>query len=184
MTTPTKITLLLLAPLAVLAAGCAGGGYQAQGDFNPDANPGYQWRSLYREDIQTVAVPIFTTRSFQRGVENNLTRAVIQQLERRTPYKVVPRDRAQTVLEGEIEAVEVNVISQSDESLQPQEQVLTLRVTFTWKDIRTGRVLVERRNFTQSATYYPTLGEGRFIGTQSATEKLATAIVQQLESDW
>lgn len=179
-------------PMSVLGAavlagllgltGC--GGYQSSGDFNPDANRGYQWKSLYREDVQTVAVPIFTTRSFQRGVENTLTKAVIQQLELRTPWKVVPRDRAQTILEGEIESAEVNVVSQSPDTTLPQESVLTLRVNFTFKDIRTGRVLVERKGFIQSATYYPTLGEGRFVGTQSATEKLALAIVQQLEADW
>jgi hypothetical protein len=117
-------------------------------------------------------------------VENTVTQAVIKQLELRTPYKVVPRDRAQTILEGEIDSVEVDVISSSDQTVLPQEQLLTLSVNFTWKDIRTGRILVERRKFTQSATYYPTLGEGRFVGTQSASEKLAISIVQQLEADW
>jgi len=176
--------ILIVAAAVFVALAASGCNYQTTGDFNPDVNRGYQWRSLYREDIQTVAVPIFTTRTFQRGVENNLTKAVIQQMELRTPYKVVPRDQAQTILEGEIESVEVDVISSSGQTVLPQEQLLTFRVNFTWKDIRTGRVLVDRRSFTQSATYYPTLGEGRFIGTQNATEKLAIAIVQQLEADW
>lgn len=169
-----------LAALSVLP-GC---GYQTTGDFNPDTNYGYKWKSLYREDIRTVAVPIFTTRSFQRGVENQVTRAVIQQLELRTPYKVVPRDRAQTLLEGEIEEVAVRTVSQNPDNLLPQEQTLTIRVNFTWKDIRTGRILVERRAFAQSAAFYPTLAEGRFVGTQTAAEKLAVALVQQLEADW
>lgn len=179
----TKRTLILAASVmaAVSNIGC---NYQSTGSFNPDVNRGYQWKSLYREDIQTVAIPIFTTRSFQRGVENNLTRAVVQQMELRTPYKVVPRDRAQTILEGEIDSIETDVISSSDKTTLPQEQLLTIRVNFTWKDIRTGRVLVERRSFVQSSSYYPTLGEGRFVGTQNATEKLAIAIVQQLEADW
>ena len=172
--------LLLLLTLAA-PVGC---NYQATGDFNPDVNRGYEWRSLYREDVQTVAVPIFTTKSFHRGIENGLTRAVIQQLELRTPYKVVSRDRAQTILEGEIDAVEVETISRSGGTLLPQEQMMTVRVNFVWKDIRTGRVLVERRGFTQSATFYPTLGESRFTGTQNVTERLAVAIVQQLEADW
>jgi hypothetical protein len=183
MTSLRSITLGTLLAAVVLGGGL-GCNYQSNGDFNPDANRGYQWKSLYRENIQTVAVPIFTTRSFQRGVENDLTIAVIHQLELRSPYKVTPRDRAQTILEGEVEAVDVSTISQSSSSLLPQEQLLTIRVNFTWKDIRTGRVLVERRSFTQSTAYYPTLGEGRFVGTQTATDKLAVAIVQQLEADW
>jgi outer membrane lipopolysaccharide assembly protein LptE/RlpB len=171
--------LLVLAP--ALLGGC---GYQTNGSFNPDANRGYEWKSLYREDIQTVAVPIFATRSFQRGAENDLTKAVIAQLELRSPYKVVPRDRAQTILEGEIEAIDVNTVSQDAQTLLPLEQELSMTVNFTWKDIRTGRIIVERRSFKQTAIYYSKFGEGRTQGTLSATEKLATAIVQQLEADW
>lgn len=176
--------LSILALGSLIGLTTAGCNYQASGDFNPDVNRGYEWRSLYREDIQTVAVPIFTTKSFNRGVENGLTRAVVQQLELRTPYKVVSRDRAQTILEGEIDGVEVDTISSSGQTLLPQEQMLTIRVNFVWKDIRTGRILVERRSFSQAATFYPTLGEGRNTGIQNATEKLAIAIVQQLEADW
>lgn len=178
---PSSRTLILLASAWLAAGGC---GYQSEGSFNPDANRGYEWKSLYREDVQTVAVPIFTTRTFQRGVENTLTKAVIQQLELRSPYKVVPRDRAQTILEGEVESVDVQTQSQSPNALIPQEQLLTVTVNFTWKDIRTGKIIVERRSFKQSSSYYPTLGEGRTQGTLNATEKLATAIVHELEADW
>lgn len=172
---------LLLTALLGLLAGC---GYQASGDFDPDVNQRYQWKSLYRTDFQTVAVPIFTTRSFDRGVETRLSSAVIKQIEQRTPYKVVARDRAETVLEGEIEDVEVNTISQSPIVVIPQEQQLTIRCSFTWKEIKTGRILVERKGFSQSVAFYPTLGEGRFVGTQDAVEKLAVAMVQQLEAEW
>jgi hypothetical protein len=61
---------------------------------------------------------------------------------------------------------------------------MIVTVNFVWKDLRTGRILVERRNFEQTATYYPTLGEGRFVGTQLAVEKLSLGIVQELQSDW
>lgn len=180
----TRILLNALIALAGMTAMSGCGSYQSTGDFNPNANPGYQWKSLYREDYQSIAVPIFTSRSFQRGVETEVTRAVVQQMELRSPYKVVPRDRAQTILEGEIDSVEVNTLSNDLDTTLPQEQTLTIRINFTWKDIRTGRILAERRGFTQSATYYPTQGEGRFTGTQSAVERLAIAIVQQLEADW
>lgn len=171
---------LALAP-ALLLTGC---GYQSTGDFNPNANAGYQWKSLYREDYQSVAVPIFTSRTFQRGAENELTRAVIHQMELRTPYKVVPRDRAQTILEGEIEGIEIRTLANDMDNTLPQQQAMTIRVNFVWKDIRTGRILCERRDFIESASFYPTLGEGRFIGTQAVAERLALAIVQELEADW
>jgi len=145
---------------------------------------GYQWKSLYREDVQTVAVPIFSNRSFRRGVEFQLTKAIINQLEAQSPYKVVPRDRADTILEGEITDIFIHTYSSDPSTGVPQDQIYTVRVNFTWKDLRTGKILADRRRFDQTATYYPTLGEGRFIGSQESVERLALAIVQEMQADW
>jgi Lipopolysaccharide-assembly len=162
----------------LLLWGC--GGYKQGGD----GDSGYHWQSLYRQDVRTVAVPIFTTRSFDRGVEFNLSQAVVKQIEATTPYKVVPASRADTILEGQVTDVQISTLSTDPNSAIPQEQMLGLTVDFTWKDQRSGRILVERRGFEQTATYYPTLGEGRFVGRQQAVEKLALAIVQELQADW
>jgi lipopolysaccharide assembly LptE-like protein len=169
--------------LALFTSGCGynqGGG----GDKGNDKGGGYNWSSLYRSDVRTIAVPIFTTRSFDRGTEFNLSEAVVKQIEATTPYKVVPRERADTILEGQVVDVSVSTLSTDPNSAIPQEQLLGLTIDFTWKDLRTGRILVERRGFEQTATYYPTLGEGRFTGRQGAIEKLALAIVQELQADW
>ncbi len=162
---------------AVALAGC---GYK-QG---ADSGSAYHWSSLYRQDIRTVAVPIFTTRSFERGVEFGLSQAVVKQIEATTPYKVVPAERADTVLEAQVVDVQVSTLSTDPNSAIPQEQSLGLTIDFLWKDLRSGRILVERRGFEQTATYYPTLGEGRFVGRQQAIERLALAIVQELQADW
>jgi hypothetical protein len=175
---------LVITAALLVVNGC---GYRQGGSApttNPSADNRYHWSSIYRQDVRTVAVPIFTNKDFQRGVEFGLTKAIVNQLEARTPYKVVPRERADTILEGEILAVRVNTLSEDRLSAIPQEQLLDITVNFTWKDLRTGKILVSRRGWEQTATYYPTLGEGRWTGTQVATEKLAVAIVQELQSDW
>lgn len=170
----------LAASSLVLVMGCS---YQQSGE-TPDPNSNYQWRSLYREDVKSVAVPIFANKDFNRGVEFSLTEAIVKQIEARTPYKVMPRERADTILEGEVVSVSRNVISNDAQAAIPQEQLYTVRVNFVWKDIRTGRILCERRNFEQTAVYYPTLAEGRFIGQQQNAEKLAAGIVSELAADW
>jgi hypothetical protein len=162
--------------LLMILAGC---GYSNGGE-----SKGYNWSSVYRKDVSTVAVPIFTSTSYARGVEFSLSKAIVNQIEANTPYKVVPRERADTILEGEIVSVHVNTISEDRLAAIPQEQLLDITVNFTWKDLRTGQVLVSRRGWEQTATYYPTLGEGRWTGTQAAAEKLALAIVHELQSDW
>jgi hypothetical protein len=175
---------------------CTGCGYQsapapAAGAAQPGSTPtskagaaGYHWSSLYRDDVHTVAVPIFTNRSFRRGVEFALTKAIVNQLEATTPYKVVPREHADTILEGEVLDTHIRTISPDIRTGLPQEQLYIVRLNFTWKDQRTGRILVERRRFEQSATYYPTAGEGIYVGNQQNVERLAVAIVQELQADW
>ncbi len=176
---PGRATLAL-----ILCASLAGCGYQHSGNYDKPTQSGYQWHSLYREDLQTVAVPIFGSRDFRRGYEFTLSKAIVNQLEAHSPYKVVSRERADTILEGELVRAEVNTLSRAYREGIPQEQLMTLTVNFIWKDLRTGRILLERKNFQQTAAFYPTLGEGEFKGGQQAVEKLALGIVQEMQADW
>jgi hypothetical protein len=174
--------LNLLVVMVALAA-VAGCGYH-NGDAGGADSGGYHWSSVYRQDIRTVAVPIFKSTVYERGIEFSLSKALVQQIEANTPYKVVPRERADTILEGEIVSVKVDTLSSGRLNAIPQEQLLDIMVDFTWKDLRTGKILVARRGVEQATTFYPTLGEGRATGTQAASERLALSIVQELQADW
>jgi hypothetical protein len=168
----------LITIVLCFASGC---GYSTVGS---EPVGGYQWHSLYPEDVKTIAVPIFTNKSFRRDEEFRLTKALVTQIEAKTQYKVVPRERADTVLEGEITSIDVERVSDDAETAVPQENLYKVIVDFTWKDQRTGRIRVSRQNFEQDSTFYPTLGEGEFVGSQEAAEKLASGIVEQLQADW
>src|SRR5215471_8417063 len=50
---------------------------------------GYTTQPNYDECIKTVYVPIFENKTFRRGLEFDLTRAVIREIESKTPFKVV-----------------------------------------------------------------------------------------------
>lgn len=145
---------------------------------------GYTHGSIFRSDIRTVAIPAFGTKSMSRGDEIALSQALVTQIESRTPYKVVPVGRADTVLEGMVIGTGVGTVSADNYTALPQEHLYTISVDFTWKDLRTGQILVERRNFEQSSAYYPTMGEGRFHGRTAAAEALAASIVDELQGDW
>lgn len=168
---------IFVAGLALAASGC---GYSSA----DKGSSGYTWGSTFRKDVKTVAIPAFGTKSFQRGDEVLLTQALVAQIESRTPYKVVPAERADTILEGVVTSAGSGTVSASPFTALPQEQTYTMSVDFTWKDLRTGQILVERRNFDQTSTYYPTLGDGRFVGKQQVAEALAGSIVDQLQGDW
>jgi len=99
-------------------------------------------------------------------------------------YKIVDQSRADTILEGEILRVRVRTISGDRLANIPQEQLYNVTVNFVWRDLRTGKILVERKDFEQAAPYYPTLGEGQFTGAQQNVERLALAIVHELQAPW
>jgi hypothetical protein len=173
--------LLLVLTMLIPLAGC---GYSQGGGENNKQQGGYHWNSLYREDIQTVAIPIFSTKDYRRGIEFRLTEAVIKQLELHAPYKVVPKERADTILEGQVTSVRVGTLSRDFQTNLPREQELVVTVDLTWKDLRTGKILLQRHGLQQDAVFHPQLGEGEFVGAQQAIERFALVIVQEMQADW
>jgi hypothetical protein len=153
----------------------SGCGYTMMGQNNAN---------LFRKEIHTVAVPVFVNRTFRRGLETDLTKSVIQQMEEHSPYKVVPRERADTILECQIEAASTATLSFDIYSGLPQDQIFTVVLSFTWKNLRTGEVLVQRKNFDQRSDFFPALGESESVGSADAIQNIALGIVQELQKDW
>jgi hypothetical protein len=170
--------------LLVAGIGLAGCGYNQSGSEKNRLEGGYHWNSLFREDLQTVAVPIFTNTTFRRGYEFRLTEAVIKQLEAHAPYKVVPRERADTILEGQITDVRVVTASRDYRTNLPREQLMTITLDLLWKDLRNGQILMQRKGLAHQAVYFSPLGEGEFVGSQETVEDMARVIVEQMQADW
>src|SRR5947208_344009 len=64
---------------------------------------GYTTQPNYDTSIHTVHVPIFKNDTLRRGLEFELTRAVVREIEAKTPYKVVSDcNHADTELTGTI----------------------------------------------------------------------------------
>jgi hypothetical protein len=146
---------------------------------------GYTNRPLFRDDIRTVAVPIFKTGRtlFRRGLEMQLTEAVIKQIESRTPYKVVPRDRADTVLDGEVLAFTERVLTETPRN-EPREVQVTVTVRMLWRDLRSGEVLREARRLSENATFVVDVGETEAQATLDSFDDLVERIVELLETDF
>lgn len=165
-----------IASTLLLLAGC---GYQSAG-----SDKGWHWGSVYRGDIHSVFVGIAKSKDFHRGVEFQLTDALDKKIEEFTPYKIEPRERADTELDIEIVSITPTVLELSPYTATPQEEQYMLVVNFTWKEIQTGKVLASRQSFAQTTTYYPNLGEGQYTASQSAVEGLALGIVNEMEGPW
>ncbi len=166
-------TLLLIMWMAL--AGCA-----------TDPTQGYTSMSVFRDDVQTVAIPIFENDTYFRDVEFDLTDALIKEIEARTPYKVVNRTRADTILIGRVRKVELDQLSKSRLTGLSEEVILSVTIDFKWQHQLTGKLLVERQQFQGQSLFVPSQpsGEPIELGRFAAVQQLARDIVNEMQAPW
>jgi hypothetical protein len=168
-------TILLLG----LSSGCLGLGY----------NVGT--KSLFGHDIKTVYVPIFESELERHGIAERLTEAICKRIEARSPYKVVGRPDADSVLTGKIKS-ERKAVAISNGFNDIREQQRTLSVFITWKDRRNN----ELRQFEaipwneSSATvkamnhFLPEFGQSVATVEMEQIDRIADQIVGMMETPW
>lgn len=150
-----------------------------------DPTVGYSSRSLYRTDIRTVCIEMFESESFRRGIEYELTRALAQQLELHSPFKVVSDARkADTILYGSINRVTEKNLIQQRELDRPLASEVVLVVTVTWKDQRSGEFIMDSQRIMVAGDYAALLGTGRTGAAKEAANKAALRIIEAMEDTW
>jgi len=106
---------------------------------------GYTTAPNYDKSIRTIRVPIFKNLTMRRGLEFDLTRAVIREIEAKTPFKVVgPNCDADTELTGTIISYNKNIVNRNQLN-EVREAETTLAVEVVWKDLRTGEIISRPR---------------------------------------
>jgi len=165
-----------LAIVSTTMSGCADGA----GPF------GYHSEPPFSTSVATVAVPIFENETFERGVEYELTEALVKEIELRTPYKVVGEATADTVIEGTVVSANRRLFSRTPDAAVPQEAQFAVAARFQWKDLRNGEVLARRGRLSGSGEYVPTRPAGESFETaqHGAVSELARGIVAVMRSDW
>jgi hypothetical protein len=153
--TVARVGALLLAAVALVLPSCGWDGHFTV--------LGYTTRPNYDTKYKTVRVPIFKNKTFwaiepNPGMEMDLTRAVIREIEAKTPYKVVQCD-ADTELIGTI--INFTKIPLSYNQLNEiREGETTLTVELVWKDTRTGEILTLARRPVDRAPLPAQLPDG------------------------
>ena len=157
MTTRPSSRVLVLVASAALLAGC---GYSLRGSL-----PGH---------IRTVAIPIFANKTQEPAVENLLTRAVVEAFVSSGRLKVVRREDADSILEGEITGYQLNPLSYNRQA-NVQEYRLTVTLNLQFKDVKKNEVLWHQEGLQQTADFQV---QGQVSQTISSEESaLRTAAV-------
>jgi len=115
--------------LVLMISGCADGHFTVLG---------YTTKPNYDCDIKTVYVPLFKNDTMFFHLEDELTRVVIQEIEGKSPFKVVNSpSRADTELLGRIVNLNKTLIN-SNQIGEVREAQTVLGVEVVWRDLRPG----------------------------------------------
>ena len=167
------LTLLLL-------PGCASLGYQVGS------------HSLFGQDIQTVHVTTVDADPTRRHLAERLTEEICKRIEERSPYKVVGRSSADSVLECRIVGNKQRV-SLVDGFNDPRQKSGELTLEVQWRDRRSRDIrqfdsLVWNNDggtrITASDAMVAEFGHSLLTSEQQQIDRIANQIVGMMELPW
>jgi hypothetical protein len=164
---------------------------------------GYTTQPNYDTSIHTVRVPIFKNDTLIQGLEFELTRAVVREIEQKSPFKVVSAGcPADTELTGTIVTYNKILINR-DQLNEVREAEMVLSVKVAWKDLRSGEYLSRPRPgpgtpaplpgaplpspevmVQSTGRMIPELGESLATAEKMNVDRLAVQIVSMMEKPW
>jgi hypothetical protein len=146
---------------------------------------GYTNQSLFPGDVKSVYIQMFDNRTFRRGIEYTLSDALAKRIESDTPYRIVSdRDRTDSVLDGQLVVIAESILTVERETGQAMEKEVVLSATVDWKNLRTGRMMVNHRPITAAASYSEFLNQDFTYASALAANKLAEKIVELMQDNW
>lgn len=171
------VTLMLISVCSLVSLGCAA--YRMGSE------------SLYAPDVQTVYVPMIESDSYRRDLGERLTEALVNEIESKTPYKVVGTPAADAVLtvhlQNDIRRV---TVEDAFDQVRAAENRLRAEVTFV-NHRRGGYAACPPQVFPlpaeivgQTSLLVPAIGQSVSSSQQVAIERLAQQIVGSMEEAW
>ncbi len=148
-------------------------------------------QSLYPCDIHTVYVPMVESNSFRRDLGERLTEAIVKEIERTTPYKVVNSSHADSVLTVRLVSDDKRVVVPSLTGNAEELQV-SVKVQVSWVD-RHGRQLRDNKavplpseitDVTGTSNLVAEVGHSVATAQQEAICRVAEQIVGLMEKPW
>ncbi len=153
---------------------------------------GYTQKTVLPRGMQTIHVNTFQNKipaaniyPYEPGMEIKITNAVIRRLHQDGNLKVLPKDRADVVLEGDLTAFDQEGLRFT--SLERIEEYRLFVVTaLRLRDRKTGELLWEEPNFSGDASYFVTgpRALSRGAATDRAIDRLARNVVDRIVEDW
>lgn len=153
---------------------------------------GYTQKLVLPRGIKTIHVNTFQNKvplgeiyAYEPGLEIKITNAIIRRLRQDGNLKVVDRDQADVVLEGDLIAFDQEGLRFTGLE-RIEEYRLYVVTTLRLRDRKTKELLWEEPNFSGDASYF-VLGPrtvSRGEAAQKAVDRLARNAVDRIVEDW
>jgi hypothetical protein len=128
---------------------------------------------------------MFDNRTFRRGVEYTVSDALAKRIESDTPYKIVSdRDRTNSVMGGQLVVITESILTLERETGRALEKEVILTATVNWKNLRSGRMMINNQSVTVAASYSDFLRQDFTYASSLAANKLAEKIVEMMQNNW
>jgi len=147
--------------------------------------------SLYAPDVSTVYVPMIESNSFRRDLGEQLTEAIVKEIELKTPFKVVGTPAADSILSARLVGDTKRVMV---ENLNDDPRVIehSLVAEVTWLNRRREPLVVpslvplppELLPIGQLSELIAAGGQTTVSAQQQAIQRLAEQIVATMEEPW
>ena len=153
---------------------------------------GYTRKMTLPREIKTIHVdtfqnkiPVVQVYAYEPGLEIKITNAVIRRLHVDGNLKVVSREKADALLEGDLIAFDQEGVRFTGLE-RIEEYRLYLGVALRLRDRKTGEILWEESNFSGDTSYF-VLGPravARGEAVDRAIDRLSRNVVDRIAEDW
>ena len=136
-------------------------------------------------NIQTLAIPVFATRTEASGAETAMTEAVIREFATRTRFRVTADsgEDADAVLHGTILKQTTTPLTYNAATQQSSSFIITIVASVTL-NAHDGKVLYENKNYVFREQYQSTTNLPTFLDeSPAAEERLSREFARALVSD-
>ena len=147
---------------------------------------GYTLRSVIRGDIRTINVATFENKTFEHGLETNLSSVLTREFILDGTLSVVDMSNADVQLSGEIVEYVLEPYTYGEEESDVQQYRIWVRADVVLRREGTGETIWEEKQMEGDTTYYVSgaLAQTEDEALELALYELAKRIVSRTVKGW
>jgi outer membrane lipopolysaccharide assembly protein LptE/RlpB len=104
------------------------------------------------EEIKTIAIPYFMNKTYEPGIDQIFTDALVNEFVESREFVITTEDKAEVVMKGVLKSFGEQVIS-FDRNDRAMEYRITVSLEFSVEERATGKVLWRDKNITHNEEY-------------------------------